>query len=157
VKEESVILLADVGNLYHCATKKWPGRRLDYSKLLEEAKKYGEVFRSIAYGTQKEEELAGFITALNFLGYETKFKTWRNNRTSWNTGIAIDLVRYAKPGDTVCIASSDPDLVDALLWARDTGIKCIVISVGISRPLKNAAYAHFELGEEVCEPLSSDS
>lgn len=147
------IFFVDVGNLYFCTSKKYPGRRLDYAKLL---KSVDGAFRAIAYGTQKESELSGFITALKHIGYETKFKKLRNNRTSWNVGIAMDIVRLADSIDTIYLASSDPDLADALQWAKDKGIKCVVLSVGISRPLKDVAAESIELGEEFLEDKKCD-
>lgn len=146
------IVLADVSSLYYCVAKKWAGRRLDYQKLMSELLvRFPDMFRSVAYGTQKENELSGFISALKGIGYETKFKKWRNSRTSWNVGIAMDMVRLSNAADTFVLCSSDPDLAEALLWARDNGIRCVVASVGISRALRDVAAECIELGEELLE------
>ncbi len=157
-------VFADVSNLYYCIGRKYDGRKLDYERLFNKIKDFGTVQRAFAYGTQISQEATTFIACLRKLGWTTKYKQPKMSETpgeerkvvrkaDWDVGIAMDAVRMADKVDTIILCSSDPDLVPLVEWVKDQGIRCIVMACGISRELKEIADQHFEIEDNLLEPL----
>ncbi len=154
-------LFVDVSNLYYCIGKKFEGRKLDYAKLRNVAGEYGVVQRAYAYGTQIADEAMSFISCLRKLGYETKYKKPRIQeatpdgkqlrKADWDVGLSMDVVRLAPRVGTIVICSSEVELLPLVQWAKDEGIRCVIIACGISRELKDVADEYFEIGEDLLE------
>ena len=160
--KHNLALFCDVSNLYYCINKKFPNRKLDYEKYLKFNEDENILWRAIAYGLQLNKEANSFINCLKHFGYEPKYKKPRKytdpeteqiklKRISWNVGIALDVVRYHEKLDIVVLGSSDPELVDLIVWVKDQGIKCKVVSCGISKELKDVADEWIEITEEFLE------
>lgn len=159
---KTIGIFADVSNLYYCVGKKFPTRKLNYSKYQEVAIADNVLYRAFAYGLQLKDEAEKFITCLKHFGFETKYKQpkiiLKNEkqevkRTSWNVGLAMDVVRIVSNNklDIVILGSADPELVPLVEWIREHGTKCIVIACGISKELKEVSDQWIEIDETLLE------
>jgi len=156
-----ILVCMDVSNLYYCISKKFEGRRLDYSKYLDYVKELGDLQKMFAYGAQIGKEANAFIHCLRKLGFETKYKApkvYRNEKTvrrkaDWDVGIAMDIVNAVilKSVDMLILGTADGDLMPCVEWARARGIEVVVLACGISRELKKAATLFIEIPESLLE------
>lgn len=153
-------LFCDISNLYYCVGKRFEGRKLDYQKLLDQAKTVAPVLRAFAYGAQVKDEAAGFIGCLRKIGFEPKYKEPRVDesekrpvrKADWEVGIAMDVVRMIERLTVVIIASANPVFVPLLQWIKEqVHCKVIVMACGISRELKEVADQWIEIGEDLLE------
>ena len=150
-----ILVCADISNLYYCISKKYEGRRLDYSKYLKSISDLGEIQKSIAYGAQMNKEASAFIHCLKKLGFETKYKepkvyrtpTMIRRKADWDVGIAMDIVNAVelKSVDMIILGTADGDLAPCVEWARARGVDVVVIACGISRELKKTATSFIEI------------
>lgn len=157
----NVGVFADISNLYHCVGKKFPNRKLDYSKLRDLIVGDDILFRAIAYGVQTHNEASKFIEKLRRFGYEPKYKQVRviqNGdeepkyiKTNWNVGMTLDVMLMLDKLDVAILCSSDPELVPLVEFIKARGLKCVVASAGISRDLRIAASSYIELDDSVLE------
>lgn len=155
-KINRVSVFVDVSNQYYCINKKWPGRKLNYERYLEKAKTFGSICRAFAYGTQVDDAAAKFITALHHLGYQAKYKQVEKNAWySWAVGIAMDIVRLISNDktDVVIIGNSDRTLAPVISWAKEHGVRVIVMACGINKDLKNTSDRWLEIDESMLEEL----
>lgn len=149
-------VFVDVSNLYYCIGKKFDKRKLDYKKYLEFVKDFGQIVKSVAYGSQANNEAVGFITCLEHTGYQTKFKTvkregeYRRN-VDWDVGISMDIVNMIERLDIVILGTADGDLAPLVKWATDKGVDVIVLACGVSRELRNVASQVIEIPESLLE------
>ena len=163
-------VFADVGNLFYCINKRFPGRKLDYRKYLEKAINGNDLYRAFAYGGQIGDHATDFILCLRDIGYEPKFKEPKQyevgtkreiGKADWDVGISIDVVTLLNMIDIVIIGSSDPDLVPLVNYVRAKGVPCHIFACGIARDLKNSANSYCEIDESLlveeteAEPESS--
>jgi len=145
-------IFVDVGNLYYCIGKAFPGRKLDYQKYLDTVTdRFGSDITATAYGTQLEREASKFITALRHIGYTTKWKKEKpeGRRVSWNVGLTVDALAHLF--EVVIIGSSDSallELVDALI---EREVKVIVYAARIGRELKETGAEILEISEDILE------
>jgi uncharacterized protein (TIGR00288 family) len=149
-----VSVFVDVGNQFYCINKKWPGRKLNYEKYLEKTKTFGTLGRAFAYGTQVDDTAAKFITALHHLGFEPQYKQVEKNVWySWNVGMAMDIVRLVTNNktDTIIIGNSDRSLSPVISWAKEKGVRVIVIACGINKELKLSCDRWVEIDEAMLE------
>lgn len=157
----NVALFTDISNLYYCIGKRFSNRKLNYQALLDTASSFGTLTRSVAYGTQVDDEASGFIRCLQRLGFDAKYKRPKMQdvgderrivrKADWKVGIAIDVVRTSQKVDTVILASTDTDMAELLIWLRDQGVRVIIIGCGISRELKELADRYVEISENMLE------
>jgi uncharacterized LabA/DUF88 family protein len=154
----NVGIFADIGNLYYCISKKFPGRKLDYEKYLQTSKIDDDytVLIAKAYGTQMNEEAQGFITCLKKIGYTTHFKTLQglNRRVHWDCQIALDVEKHIDRLDIIVLGTANPDFVPLVEWIKNKGRRCIIHAAGINKELK-AATSFYEIGEDLLE-MSKD-
>ncbi len=143
-----VLLLADLSNLYFCIKKKYPSQKLDYFKLLQHARGHNQIYRALAYGAQNDAEANKFFECLRNFGFYvfTEKPKENENKINWNVRITVDAVRILKRIDTLVISSSDADLAPLLLYAREYGVRTMVMACGISKELKDVADEHHEIG-----------
>ena len=149
-----VSVFIDVGNQFHCISKRWPGQKLDYKKYLDLAKTFGQIDRSFAYGTQIEDTAVKFITALSHLGYETRYKQVEKNVWySWCAGMSMDIVRLVTNDkvDTVVIGNSDRCMTSVITWAKERGVRVIIIGCGINKELKDLCDKWVEINAGMLE------
>lgn len=155
-----VSVFIDVGNQFYCINKKWAGRKLNYEKYLEKAKSFGGIGRAFAYGTQVDDTAAKFITALYHLGFEPQYKQVKKNVWySWNVGMAMDIVRLVTNDktDTIIIGNSDRSIAPVISWAKEKGVRVIVMACGINKELKNACDRWIEIDEAMLEEANASN
>lgn len=147
----------DVSNLYYCVGKKFPDRKISYTKLMKYVDDLGTVNKAIAYGADRGDQTNGFITVLKSVGFETKFKepTLYANKTKhkadWDVGIAVDMIHMKDRFDTVILSTADGDLEPAVVYLQNAGINVIIVACGISKLLKAAATKFVEIPESMLE------
>lgn len=144
------LLLIDAANLYYFANRKYPNSKINYAALLEKAREEATITRAIAFGTQRDNRAGKFVDALQFIGFETKFKDTNTSRSTNNVEIAMDVVR-ATDYDEVYLYSSDNDLEEVLRWARDAGLAVHLRSFGFNPTLRNLAASYKQLDDELLE------
>jgi uncharacterized LabA/DUF88 family protein len=157
-------IFADISNLYYCIGKKYKNRKLDYKKYYDYVKDLGDIAYAIAYGAQINDEAKNFVYFLRHIGFQTKYKTPKtyNNDTKikrkadWDVGITIDIVNFIERLDLIILGTADSDLVPAVKWAQDKGVKVVILACGISRDLKNCAHECIEVPESMLEEPKKD-
>jgi uncharacterized LabA/DUF88 family protein len=153
----------DVSNLYYCCNQKYKAK-LNYRAYLDFIKEYGEVSQAIAYGAQIKEEARKFISVLEHLGFQAKYKCPKTfegpdgglsvkRKADWDVGIAMDVVQICLGVgvDTIFLGSADSDLTPVVKWATNRGITFVVLACGISRDLKEVATKWIEIPESMME------
>lgn len=168
-------VFVDIGNLYYCIGKKFPNdHKLNYAEYLNFAVGDNAIYCAKAFGTELSNEAIKFKTCLKHVGFEPIYKSVRVNenpktgakefrKTSWNVGIAMEVVRHIDKLDIVVLGSSDAELAPLVDWIKQRGRECIVAACGIAKELKIAATNYKEIPEtcltqnapatETAEPL----
>lgn len=152
-------VFVDVSNIYYCISKKYEHRKLDYKKYLEFLRDFGDLTKVIAYGSQMNNEAAGFIHCLQKIGFQTKFKAVKTynqeidfkRKADWDVGIAMDIVTMINRFDMIILGSADGDLEPLVDWVTRRGVDVIVLACGISRDLKERATQYIEIPESLLE------
>lgn len=156
-----VLMVVDVSNLYFSVMNQFHGRKLDYTKLLNCAIDYGEIYRAIAYGAAKGSEADRFKTALRAIGFELKYKEPKVYQTDvpgqefrkadWDVGIVIDVVRMLPHVDVVVFCTADGDFAPCVEWVNSQGKIAIVIGCSVSRDLRNLAHETIEISNDMLD------
>lgn len=137
--KNKVCVFVDVSNQFYNINKKWPHRKLNYKVYFEVCKKYGEVTRAFAYGTQVERAASKFISCLHHIGYEPNFREVEpNNWYCWDVGLTIEIVNQIihKRCDAIIIGSTNRVLIQTINWAKAQGIRVIVVACGINNEIR---------------------
>jgi len=157
----NIAIFADLTNMHFGLKKKWPEGRLSYSAYLQRAIGGDNCIRSIAYATLADEDSAGFLTAIQACGWETRCKrpltvTTKGGvvvrRLTWNLAITCDMFRLAPKIDKVILGCSNTDLVEPVKMMQSMGIYVHVLAAHIGRGLKEAADKSEELTEDYLLP-----
>ncbi|MBI5392613.1 NYN domain-containing protein [Candidatus Woesearchaeota archaeon] len=145
-KEQKVLVLFDVQNLYYSA-KHLYNTKVNFKAILDKAVSGRKLIRAIAYviTTENKEETV-FHEALESIGIEVKAKEIQifyggAKKGDWDIGIAMDAVRIASKVDTVVVVSGDGDFKDLLAYLKSHGCRTEVIAFGktASRFIKDEA------------------
>jgi uncharacterized LabA/DUF88 family protein len=157
-----VALYVDVSNIYYCMIKKFgPGKKLDYSALLEYVRGFGQLTAARAYESVMpgkaglSKSFTKRLVDLGFIVREKRVKTYReagtviSHKADWDVGIAVDMIRYVDDADLIVLACADGDMHDAVAWLRERGKQVIVLAVGISVDLKEVATKCLEIPESL--------
>lgn len=151
-------IFVDVSNCFYNINKRWPDRKLNYDCYIKQALRTSgqvEASRAIAYGTQVEDTARKFISCLNILGFEPKYKTIEKGQWySWDVGIAVDMIRNCENLDTIILGNSSRHMVPVVQFLQEKGVKVIVIACGIPRELRECCSKWVEIEEEMLEPVS---
>lgn len=155
-----ISLFCDLSNLYYCVRKRFDAK-LDYQKLLEQVKSYGNFQRAFAYGTEIEGESDRFQNRLKNIGYAVKYRSPRFfgdkviRRAEWNVGLTMDVVRMVllRKTETVILGSSDPALGDLILWIKEQGVRSVVLACGIPNEIRHVADQCIEVDSSLLEEL----
>ena len=150
-------MFIDLGNLYFCVSKKWPGRRLDLNKLyLFLRERCGDkIVRAVAYGTEQEDEAKGFKGYLRGAGFDPKFKRHYfkeggdTYRTDWGIGLTLDVVSMVERVDCIMFCTANPEYRPLLEWLKTKGVRAIVCACGISKQLRAEADECVEITENL--------
>ena len=151
-KEQKVLVLFDVQNLYYSA-KHIYNTKVDFKAILNKAVSGRKLIRAIAYAiTTENKEESVFHEALENIGIEVKSKEIQiffggAKKGDWDIGIAMDAVRIAPKVDTVVVVSGDGDFKDLLAYLKSHGCRTEVIAFGkaASRFIKDEADDFFDL------------
>lgn len=137
-------IFIDTGNLYFCMSKRFPNRRLDYSKVREI--EVGDDSTIItAYGINDKNRLDSFITMLSHLSFATKFKA--PDRTGCAAEMALDMMKMLSNVDNMVVYSTDPSLAPAIAHAVSSGCPVKVVGCGIPHELRKVASSCMEIDE----------
>lgn len=146
-REQRVVVLIDVQNLYHSA-KNLYGSRVNFKEVLKTAVAGRVLVRAIGYVIKTESgEETLFFKALEEMGIETKMKDLQvfpggMKKADWDVGITIDAVRLSDTFiNTVVLATGDGDFIPLVEYLKAKGIQTEVIAFGrsTSGKLKEAA------------------
>lgn len=165
-------IFVDVPNVFFNCKKKLGGR-LNYERLwnyIEENEggedEHGKVSRAFAYGSQINNEATPFIHCLRHIGFECKWQILQSYEKGGETkyrhadlgvAVAMDVVRNVERFSTLVLVTSDPSMVPLIEWAKERGIKVIVIGARVSNQLKAVAHRWVELNEDFIEVSSNDA
>lgn len=144
------LLLVDTGNLYYCVNKRFPKRRIDYARYIEQAG-VGDEDRKIAYVSESNSDTEGFKAYLTELGFEVKAKRPTRNKvkgqyvyqTNWCVEMSLDTVM--SDATDVIIGTADPGILPLL--ERLSG-QLTVFASGVPRTFKTHARI-MEIEEDV--------
>lgn len=154
-KNQRVVVLIDVQNMYHSAKNLYHAR-VNFGNVLKQATAGRQLIRAIGYviSTETGEEKS-FFEALEKIGIETKTKDLQIfpgglKKADWDVGLAIDAVRLAPSVDVEVIVSGDGDYVPLIEYLRNQGKQVEVMAFGrsASAKLKEAADDFTDLSEE---------
>lgn len=156
------VFLVDIGNLYHTIGSRFENKHLDYKKLLAKAHDFGQVERAIAYGSQLGQEATGFIACIKNFGYEVRYKRHQTapdsrvivRKAEWDVGIAVDMIRFAGRYNTLILGSVDTDLIPAIQFVRETGVRVVCIGCTIPSEIKELVDIPFEISDELLQEKS---
>jgi len=152
-------IFMDVANLYGTVGVKYGSRKLDYRAYYEYVKDFGDIVMCNAYGSQMNNEAAGFINCLKSIGYHPKYKRiksytkegYTKHKADWDVGIAIDIVKAIANLDMVILGSADGDFQPLTQWILEQGKQVIVLACGISRDLRETCTDAIEVPESMLE------
>jgi len=153
-REQRTVVLIDVQNLYHSA-KNIYHTRVNFEKLLEEARAGRKLIRAIAYSIKTEtEEEKPFFHALRNIGIEVKMKPLQiflggMKKGDWDVGIAVDAIKFSDYVDVIVLVTGDGDfvpLVQYLKNAKPVRVEVMAFDKSCSNELKEAADDFINLG-----------
>jgi len=123
-------LIIDVHNLYLAINKKYPGRVLNYTALVNLLTDQSyDLFHKVAYGRQPEEKVRSFSTMLKKNGFEVFF-----GNTPHNIEMALkvaDLIHTSKI-ECLILGTNYFEAGRILRYARDHGVQ--TLSMGVDLP-----------------------
>lgn len=155
-----IFCAVDVSNLYYCCMSRYHGK-LNYEKLMDYIKGFGEVVQAVCYGAQKEREADSFIYKLKQLGFVAKYKRPKEyhsegnvrHKADWDVGITLDVVNAIlyQHIDMIVLVTADGDLSLLVEWVRNRGLTAVVIGTNISNDLKTSATEFIEIPESLVD------
>lgn len=134
---QRVGVFVDVQNMYYSA-KNLYSRRVNFSKILEDALGGRQLIRAIAYVVRAEEPLEQtFFDALEKAGFEVKVKDIQVfpggvKKGDWDVGVVIDMIRLSNKLDVMVLVSGDGDYVPAVEFLKNQGHRVEVMGFGPS-------------------------
>ncbi len=151
-KNQRIIVLIDVQNLYHSA-KNLYGARVNFKNLLLEAISGRNLIRAVGYVAKSDEPgEASFFDALEKAGIETRIKDLQvypdgTKKGDWDVGLAVDAMRLSSKADAIVIISGDGDFIPLVEYLKALGNQVEVMGFGrtTSATLKEIASEFFDL------------
>ena len=153
LKEQRVVVLIDVQNLYHSAKNLYRSK-VNFKEVLRKAISGRKLIRAFAYVVRtKTGEEKPFFEALTNLGIETRVRDLQEfyggqKKADWDVGIVIDAIRIAPSVDAVVLVSGDGDFISLVEYLKNQGKRAEVIAFGrsASSKLKEVADEFIDLG-----------
>jgi uncharacterized LabA/DUF88 family protein len=136
-KEQRVVVLIDVQNLYYSARNLYKSK-VNFQEILKVAVSGRKLIRAVAYVVQTEAgEEKAFFDALSYLGIEPKIKELQvyysgAKKADWDVGITIDAIRFSSLADTIVLVSGDGDFFPLVEYLKNQGRQVEVIAFGRS-------------------------
>lgn len=140
-KEQRVVVLIDVQNLYHSAKNLYQAK-VNFKEVLEAGVSGRKLIRAFAYVVRtKTGEEKPFFDALINLGIETRVRDLQEfygglKKADWDVGIVIDAIRTAPSVDVIVLASGDGDFVPLVEYLKNRGKRIEIIAFGKSTSAK---------------------
>lgn len=172
-KNQRIVILIDIQNLYHSA-KKLYGSRVNFKNLLEEITTDRQLVRAIAYGAKSDEPgEASFFDALEKAGIEIKTRELQiypngSKKGDWDVGMAVDAIRLSAIVDVIILVTGDGDFIPLVEYLKGIGRQVEIAAFGktTSSRLKEIAddfldldtkpsYFLIKSGEKILKPFSS--
>lgn len=155
-KEQRVIVLIDVQNLYYSA-KNLYRKKVNFERILDKAISGRKLIRAFAYVVRtKSGEEKPFFEALTKLGIETRVRDLQEfyggqKKADWDVGIVIDAIRASTSVDVIVLCSGDGDFVSLVEYLKNQGKRVEIISFGqtTSAKLKETADEFFDIGKDL--------
>ena len=152
-------MFMDIANLYGTIGVKYGSRKLDYKAYYRYVEDLGDIVMANAYGSQMNNEAAGFINCLKLIGYHPvykRIKSYQNenhtkHKADWDVGIAIDIVKAIANLDMVILGSADGDFQPLTKWILEQGKQVIILACGISKDLRETCTEAIEIPESMLE------
>lgn len=154
-KDQRVVVLMDVQNLYHSA-KNIFGARVNFKEVLRAAVAGRKLIRAMGYVIKSDTvEEKAFFGALTKSGIETRSKDLQifpggMKKGDWDVGIAVDAIRMAPLYDVMILVSGDGDFIPLVEYLKNQGRQVEVMAIGrsASTKLKEIADEFNDLGAE---------
>jgi len=154
-KEQRVVVLMDVQNLYHSA-KNIFNARVNFKEVLKTAVANRKLIRAVAYVIKSDTgEERAFFDALTKSGIETRTKDLQifpggMKKGDWDVGIAMDAIRMAPLYDVMVLVSGDGDFVPMIEYLKNQGrqVEVMAFSRSASGRLKEIADEFIDLATD---------
>jgi len=155
----SLRVYVDTGDIYH-KMQRYYDTKLDYGLYLDRIEElFGEIDKATAYGSQSKGEATGFITCLQSIGFETKYKRphifkigdREIKRCEWGIEISIDVLRTIKAGDTIILGISNTDYIPLISYLRSFGVRVVIFAVRVPKVLSKIADKVIEISDTLFE------
>lgn len=156
-KNQRVVVLIDVQNMYHSAKNLYKAR-VNFKEILKAAVADRQLIRAIGYViTTESGEERSFFDALEKIGIELKSKDLQIfagglKKADWDVGISIDAVRLAElVVDAIVLITGDGDFVPLVEYLKGKGRQVEVVAFGksASSKLKEAADDFIDIGDNI--------
>ncbi len=155
-KDQRVIVLIDVQNMYHSAKNIYKART-NFKEILKAAVAGRKLIRAIGYVIRTESgEERSFFEALSKIGIELKIKDLQifpggMKKADWDVGMTIDAVRMANMVvDAIILVTGDGDFLPLIEYIKGSGRQVEVVAFGksASTKLKEAADDFIDLEKD---------
>lgn len=156
-KEQRVVVLIDVQNMYHSAKNLYQAK-VNFKEVLKQAVAGRKLIRAIAYAIKtKQREEKAFLEALERIGIEVKVKDLQVfpgglKKGDWDVGLAVDAIKFSNFSDTIVLVTGDGDfvpLVEYLKYAKPVGVEIVAFGRSASTKLKEIADDFIDLEKNV--------
>jgi len=153
-KEQRVIVLIDVQNLYYSARNLYSSK-VNFQEVLKKAVSGRKLIRAFAYVVRtKTGEEKPFFKALTSLGIETRVKDLQEfyggqKKADWDVGLVIDAIRASNSVDVVVLCSGDGDFIPLVEYLRNQGrrVEAIAFEKTTSSKLKEVVDEFVDMGK----------
>ena len=153
-KEQRVVVLIDVQNMYHSAKNLYRAKA-NFAEILKSAVSERRLIRAFAYVVRtKTVEEKPFFDALIKLGMETRVRDLQEfyggmKKADWDVGISVDAIKCANKADVIVLVSGDGDFIQLIEYLKNQGIRVEVMAFGksASSKLREVADEFIDLGE----------
>ena len=156
-KDQRVVVLLDVQNMYHSAKNIYKAR-VNFKEVLKTAVAGRHLIRAIGYVIRTESgEERSFFEALEKIGIELKIKDLQifpggMKKADWDVGLTIDAVRLAElVVDAIVLVTGDGDFVPLTEYLKGKGrqVEVAAFDKSASSRLKEAADDFIDLGSDI--------
>ena len=136
-KEQRVVVLIDVQNMYHSAKNLYRAKA-NFAEILKSAVSERRLIRAFAYVVRtKTGEEKPFFDALIKLGMETRVRDLQEfyggmKKADWDVGISVDAIKCANKADVIVLVSGDGDFIQLIEYLKNQGIRVEVMAFGKS-------------------------
>ena len=150
-------IFLDVSNLYYSVYRRYKCK-LNYVQYYKYVAELGDIVQAIAYGSQRDNEAANFITCLEKIGFEPRYKTPKiindkdkvKIKANWDVGIVVDIIQMVDRLDLVIMGTADGDFAPLIAYLKTKGVNVIVLACQISHELSNLTQS-IEIPESLLE------